>query len=131
MTAPDLQFDVGELRLLVGPAAWRAHNALPEEERVDIELAYRVYGSLTLVAADILEVVCHAAKRGATSGGQQVKRLKDGTDELEFFQAASAEAVDASTWCDKADRFRLEAKATQSVTAHANPEPLLDPWGLA
>lgn len=129
MTAPAL--DMEALEVLVGAAAWTAHQALPPEQQVKVDVAWRVYGDVRLVAADVLETVCQEARRTAAGGPQTVKRMKDGTEEMEFFAGTSASAEDASAWCQRAADLRKAAESSVSAGNGAGAFlPLIEPWGV-
>lgn len=102
-----------QLQVLVTPAGWVAHQALPEANRIDAELAYGVYGDLRLVAADMLEAACLAARQVATQVGGGIKRVKlEGELEVERFPQASADAVQADAWCALSARLRSESNGS-------------------
>ena len=129
MTAPAL--DMEALEVLVGAAAWTAHQRLSPEQQVKVDTAWRVYGDVRLVAADVLEAACQDAKRTAASGPRTVKRMKDGAEELEFFAGTSASAEDASAWCQRAADLREAAESSVSAGRGAGAFlPLIEPWGV-
>lgn len=94
------------LKVLVTPAAWTAHEALPAGERVDVDLAFDVYGDLYLVAAAVLENVCLKARELAAAAPAQAKKIKVGKIELERAQGGSVSVVQADAWCALALRWR-------------------------
>lgn len=110
MATPELsELEQAQLEVLVKPAAWAYHEALSDEQQVNIPRAFQVHADLRLVAADILETACLLASKQAASGSGGVKRIKiDGELEVEKFAATSSASVDASTWCDQAARLRAE-----------------------
>lgn len=113
--------DLKRLRVLVTPAAWAAHEALDAAEKVDLELAFEVYGDVRLVAADILETVCLKA-RGAALTAPGKKRLKVGKIEIEKAATGSASSADADAWCALAARLRDQAAGS------GVPGPALVGW---
>lgn len=127
MTAPAL--DLESLEVLVGPGAWVAHNALSSELQVKTEASWRMHQNLYLVAADVLEAVCQEAQRKDAGGERAVKRMKDGGEELEFFASQSASAADASSWCEKAARYRRQA-AEHAGAGAGGFLPMIEPWGV-
>ncbi|GHG21492.1 hypothetical protein GCM10017784_11240 [Deinococcus indicus] len=113
--------DLKRLRVLVTPAAWAAHEALDAAEKVDLELAFEVYGDVRLVAADVLEAVClHARMAAANTPGK--KRLKLGSIEIEKAATASGDTARAEAWCALATRLRDDA------TGSGVPGPALTSW---
>ncbi|WP_414656748.1 hypothetical protein ACINK0_11295 [Deinococcus sp. VB343] len=119
----------------VGPDAWPFYEALQpdaamREEALDVAL--QVEGSTKAAAAYVLELVAAKAKEDdALTTGPQVKRLKDGSEEQEFFAAASGAATNASTWAARAARLREQVQQEAvAQAATANPPPLLEPWGF-
>ena len=113
--------DLKRLRVLVTPAAWAAHEALDAAEKVDLELAFEVYGDVRLVAADILETVCLKA-RGAALTAPGKKRLKVGKIEIEKAATGSASTANADAWCALAARLRDQAAGS------GVPGPALVGW---
>lgn len=113
--------DHKRLQVLVTPAAWAAHQALDASVRVDLDGALEVYGDVRLVAADVLEAACLAARRtAATTPGK--KRIKVGQIEVEKAAAGTTSAVDADAWCAIAARLRTLA------TGSGVPGPALPEW---
>ncbi|GHG34434.1 hypothetical protein GCM10017784_30290 [Deinococcus indicus] len=100
--------DLKRLRVLVTPAAWAAHEVLDAAGKVDLELAFEVYGDVRLVAADVLEAVCLKA-RGAALTAPGKKRLKVGKIEIEKAATGSASSANADAWCALAARLRDQA----------------------
>ena len=111
MTAPALtDAQLAQLRVLATAAALTYHDTtVPEGERVDVAESYAVHGDLRLVAADVLEAACLHAQAQAADGPAQIKRLKDGGEELEFFATVSADQVQSGAWCERSARLRKEA----------------------
>jgi hypothetical protein len=102
---PLTETELKQLQVLVTPAGWVAHQALPDANRIDAELAYGVYGDLRLVAADMLEAACLAARQvAAVAPGK--RRIKVGEIELERSAGGSTDAVKADAWCTLAGRLR-------------------------
>lgn len=110
MAPPELsELEQAQLEVLVKPAAWTYHAALPEAQQVNIPRAFQVYADLRLVAADVLETACLEASKQAAGSSGGVKRIKiDGELEVEKFAATSSASVDADTWCTQAARLRAE-----------------------
>lgn len=107
------------LQVLVGPDAWAYHETLGEQ--VDPAAALEVHGTLKLVAADILDLAGTGAS-GVDEQPGQLKRLRiEGKYEEEYFQAGSAQAVRAGTWCTKAARYRKEAASPAGVRVVPTP----------
>ena len=100
--------DLKRLKVLVSPAAWAAHQALPEAERVSLEDALEVHGDLRLVAADVLETVCLKAQQVAVVAPGK-KRVKVGKIEIEKAAVGTASAAQAPAWCALAARLRQQA----------------------
>lgn len=113
--------DLKRLRVLVTPAAWAAHEVLDAAGKVDLELAFEVYGDVRLVAADVLEAVCLKA-RGAALTAPGKKRLKVGKIEIEKAATGSASTANADAWCALAARLRDQA------TGSGVPGPALVGW---
>lgn len=119
----------------VGPDAWPFYEALQPDAATREEalsVALQVEGSPEAAAAYVLELVAAKAREDdALTAGPQVKRLKDGSEEQEFFAAASGAATNASTWAARAARLREQARQdAETQAAAANPTPLLEPWGF-
>ena len=124
----DIQLD--ELQELVGPAAWIYHQTtMPEALRLDLDRSYRVRGTVPRVAAVLLLAAAAYARRQAAAGSVgQVKRLKDGAEETEFFASTSDLLVDADTWETLAKTLEAPVSSAQRVTA--NPAPVLEGWEI-
>lgn len=120
---PLTESDLKQLQVLVTPAGWLAHQALPPLNQIDAELTYGVYGDLRLVAADMLDAACLAARQvAAVAPGK--RRIKVGEIELERAAGGSPDAVNADSWCALATRLR------ELATGSGVPGPLfteLDP----
>lgn len=103
------------LRVLVTPAAWAAHEALPEVERVSLEDAFEVHGDLSLVAADVLEAACLKARAGAAGVKGGVKRLRvEGEMEVEYTAGGGADGACADAWCARAAALRAQVQEEAS-----------------
>lgn len=127
MTAPatltDAQLD--ELEVLVGPDAWAYHSEL-STGKVNLERAFRVRGDLRLVAVDILTAaVAQLQDDPAASPGPQVKRLKDGGEETEFFQVADSADRRAARWTARAAQLGVSSASALAFV------PIIDGWGVA
>lgn len=95
------------VQLLVQPAAWGYHQALPESSQADLDMAFEEFGDAHLVAAYVLSVACEAAqKAAAVASGGQIKRLESGSEKIEYFQSANDLSADAGTWCARAQALR-------------------------
>lgn len=88
-----------ELRVLVGPGAWAAHEALPSGQQADTAVAFTVLGDLRLVAAEVLEAV--AAQAGA---GGSASKVKVGPLELSLLPDEGL-----TSWLARAARYRALA----------------------
>lgn len=99
---------LAELKVWAMPGFLAYHNeVLPESDRIDPEAYLSVLKDLRLVAAEMLEVVClDLGKADAESRKRQLKRIKDGSEELEFFQGESALAAQAGKACERAAWLR-------------------------
>ncbi|MEI3783778.1 hypothetical protein U9R89_21915 [Pectobacterium brasiliense] len=119
---PLTETELKQLQVLVTPAGWLAHQALPELNRIDAELTYGVYGDLRLVAADMLDAACLAARQvAAVAPGK--RRIKVGKIEVESAAVGSVDATRAEAWCALAARLRVQA------TGSGVPGPALTSWG--
>lgn len=118
---PLSEAELKQLQVLVTPAAWVAHQALPDASRIDPELAFSVYGDLRLVAADMLEAACLAARQVAiTAPGK--KRIKVGEIEIEKAGTGTVSAANADAWCAAAARLRDQAAGS------GVPGPVFAAW---
>lgn len=111
MTAPSL--DEVALQVLVGPAAWTYHQALPAAQRVDPVATFAVLGRVPLVAADVLDAAA-AAARTAAQAAAGLKAVKVEGIEIQFTPPSTA---DADTWTARAARLRMQ-DATQRRAAN-------------
>ncbi|MBZ9752730.1 hypothetical protein K7W42_17960 [Deinococcus sp. HMF7604] len=102
-----------ELEELVGPAAWAYHQALPADQRVNVERAFRVRQSIALVAAAVLEAACTAARRAGATVAAAVKGVKIGKVEVQLAasQSGGAQSGDADAWCALAADLRAQVQA--------------------
>lgn len=113
--------DLKRVQFLVRPAAWAYHQGLPEGQRADLDLALAEFGDVRLVAGYVLDVACEAARKAAAQASVgQLKRLKDGSSELEYFQGSSDLAADAEGWCALAQALRDEV-AREAQAAFDRP----------
>lgn len=115
-----------ELRELVTPAAWTFYDALPADQKINLDVRLRmVGGDLNRLAAAVLRVACQAANAAAASSSTgNVKRFKvEGEYEEEYFAATTVDSSNAATWC--AEATRLEAVSVGSGV----PSPVLTEWG--
>lgn len=110
MAPPALtETEQARLEVLVKPSAWAYHEALSDEQQVDIPRAFQVHSDMRLVAADILETACLLASKQVAGSSGGVKRIKiEGELEVERFAVTDVASVDASAWCDQAARLRAE-----------------------
>ncbi|MFC3859402.1 hypothetical protein ACFOPQ_01255 [Deinococcus antarcticus] len=116
----------------VRPDAWPTWESFfsdAEKQSEAENLALDVEGTPQNLAAYILETLADSATRTDASGAAQVKRLKDGAEELEYFQGRSVSAADAAIFTARAAKLRQGGPAQNPGTA--NPAPVLDPWGIA
>lgn len=120
MDAPTLAL----VRHYVREDAWSAYrDLLPVEDDLNtaLDAALAVEGAATGVAAYILETVSVQAQRDAAAT-PQVKRLKDGGEETEFFEARPLGSTNAEAWAARAVTLR---------TSTAAFVPIVDGWGVA
>lgn len=124
MTAPAALTEAqeAELKVHVGSTAWAAWTQLPEDQRVDLGAALRVYaGDLRAVGAHLLRDL--AERTAAPQPG--VKRVKIGPIELEL---RPDDGVDVrATWLARA---ALLAQASAAVASSAMFIPTMDEWGI-
>ena len=123
---------LGIVRHHVMQDAWPVFASLyatVEDLNLALDTALAVEGAPVLVAAYVLETVSGvAAADAAVSSTGQVKRQKDGAEELEFFQGQSVAAANATLWASRAARLRDQEDVARRVSA--NPAPELVAWGL-
>lgn len=115
-----------ELEVLVGPDAWLFHQSLASGQ-VDVARAYRVHQDIRQVAAAVLLAAAIASERTAAGAGNGIKRMKDGSEEIEFFAAPSADATRASRWFALAEALQQQAATRQASNAFI---PTMDAWGV-
>ncbi len=102
-----------EVRVLVGPNAWQAHNSLPSEQQVNVDDAFTVLQDTRLVAAEVLDTVALAASEGDDASKIEVGPIK--------LTLLPGEGI--SAWLARAARYRAEASGS------GVPGPALTPWG--
>lgn len=99
------------VQFLVTPAPW-AYYEDREDLEVDLDEALHQLGDLRLVAAYVLDLAAGAARKDAAQASAgQVKRMKDGDGEMEYFPATHASEVDAVGWAALAEGLRSEVRA--------------------
>ncbi|WP_034383002.1 hypothetical protein [Deinococcus sp. YIM 77859] len=110
-----------QVAVLVTPGAWAYHEALPEEQQVDLEAAAAVLGSdPRLVAAYLLDVVAAHARSQAASAPAALKRMRvEGEIEIERFAPGSSLAADADAWAALAGGLRAGVAAEKRRAARA------------
>lgn len=112
----------------VRPDAWPKWEALflTEQDRLDAEeTALTIERTPEGLAAYILETLADSATRTDATGAAQVKRLKDGAEELEYFQGKTVSAADAAIFTGRAAALRQGSDSGMSFP------PVLDEWGVA
>lgn len=138
MTAPALADEqLAQLKvLMIYPAAFTYHEAVvPQEEQIDLAVAFLVHGDLRLVAADVLQVACQHASAQQADLGPSVKRFRiEGDYEEEYFPGLSGGAVQAEAWCARAEALRSEVtlagrsgllrSPVAGMVSGANPVPV-------
>jgi hypothetical protein len=123
------ELDKATVEVLVGPAAWAYHQALPSDQQVDLRKVFRVHRSQALVAAEVLTAACTAARvAAAVDSAGQLRKLKDGDTEVEYFAATNGASIQADSWCAQASVLRDGVRtATQSL---ADFLPTVGAWGV-
>lgn len=114
--------ELRRLRVLVTPAAWAAHQALPEAEQISLPDALEIHGDLRLVAADVLETVCLKAREQNVASTGGLKRLKiEGELEVEY---AAGGGASADAWCERAAALHAQVQTSRSGV----PSPAFTEW---
>lgn len=112
--------------------AWNMFTTLfPDEVELEetLDTALTIEGSPIGVAAWLLENLADKAVHdAAVESVKQVKRQKDGSEELEFFQAQSVHAAAAARYRERAAQLRNQLRV--AAAAAANPAPILESWGV-
>lgn len=112
-----------ELRELVTPPAWAFYSALPDDQKINLDVRLRmVGGDLNQLAAAVLRTAAQVASRQAAEGGGGVKKFKDGAEEIEYFQGQVAEALDAELW------LRLAGQLEGLAAGSGLPAPVFTEW---
>ena len=139
MTAPALSTEqLAQLKVLMTyPAALKYHDTVvPEDERVDLAVAFAVHGDLRLVAADVLRVACLSASGEPDLTTAATKKIKVGPIEIEKAVKAGIQIsqLNADAWCRRASelmaacalagRSGLLRSPVAGMASGSNPQPV-------
>jgi hypothetical protein len=116
-----------EFKLLVGPKALAAFEALDVDERFDLDEAFTHYaGDLHQLAAAFFRTLCEGAREAAAGAVTGKERIKIGPLEIEEAgSSGGVEAARAASWCSEAERFRK-----LSGFGAGDFAPIIGEWGV-